>query len=268
MNHLTEEQFEAILQGETEAPEHVAECPECQARLAEKRALAQRLRQTFTSIQASSDLADRIRANVAAIADGAAATASRPRTIVLAAHRRLWSTLAAAAAVLVIALPVGLYFNTSSQAKAAQTELVEIHKRNVESLGELFVHEDPNELADYLEAKTGHTPTMLCPKSGLAMCGCSTSQFRGRTVGSYLVRGPSGPVSVVVIPDSPKSLGMKPEKGKQPSQPAVWRSRCGGCNMASVRIGDRSYYAVGQVAQENLDRVLTDLLAPCQCCAR
>lgn len=263
MNHLTEGQFEAILQGEIQVPDHVAACPKCSALLAEKRALAARLRQTFTSVRASADLADRIGANI-----DATVTKSRPRTIFLAAHRRLWSALATAAAILVIAIPVGLYLNTSSQAKAAQTELVGIHKQNVESLDELFIHEDPNELAGYLASKTGHAPTMLCPKSGLTMCGCSTRQFRGRTVGSYVVKGPGGPVSIVVIPDSPKSLGMKAEKGKQPSQQAVWRSRCGGCNMASVRIGDRSYYAVGQVTQENLDSVLTDLLDPCQCCPK
>lgn len=269
MSHLTEEQFEAILQGETQVPEHLEECPECQALLAEKRALAERLRQTFTSIRANSDLTDRIRANLGATPDSANETKSRPRTLVLAAHRRLWSALAAAAAVLVIAVPVSLYFNTSSQARAAQTELVEIHRQNMASLDELFIHEDPNELASYLESKTGHAPTMLCPKSGFTMCGCCTRQFRGRTVGSYVVRGQNGPVSVLITPDLPKSLRMKREKGQQPSgQAAVWRSRCGGCNMASIRIGDRSYYVVGQVAQEDLDSVLTDLLESCQCCPK
>jgi anti-sigma factor RsiW len=263
MNHLTEEQFEAILQGETDIPEHVAGCPECQALLAEKRALAERLRQTFTSVRASADLANRIRANV-----NAPVTKSRPRTVFLATHRRLWSALATAAAILVIAIPVGLYLNTSSQARAAQTELVGIHKQNVESLDELFVHKDPNELAGYLASKTGHAPTMLCPKSGLKVCGCCTRQFRGRTVGSYLVEVQGRPISIVVVPDSPKSLGLTPEKGKQSSKRAVWRARCEGCNMASVRIGDRSYYAVGQVAQENLDSVLTGLLNQCQCCPK
>jgi len=268
MSHLTEEQFEAILQGETPVPEHLEACPQCQALLAEKRALAERLRQTFTSIRAGSDLADRIRANLSAASANTGKTKSRPRTLVLAAHRRLWSGLAAAAAIWAIAIPVSLYLNTSSQARAAQTELVEIHKQNVASLGELFLHEDPNELASYLESKTGHTPTMLCPKSGLTMCGCSTRQFRGRTVGSYVVEGSDGPISVVVIPDAPKSLGMRRERGGQLVEQPVWRSHCGGCNVASVRIGDRCYYAVGQVAQERLDGVLTDLLTACQCCSK
>jgi len=264
MSHLTEAQFEAILQGETQAPEHVAACPECQALLAEKRALAQRLRETFTSVRASSDLAERVRAQVSVPCDGPAGI-SRSRTIVLAAHRHLWSALAAAAAILLLAIPAGLYFNTTSQARAAQTELVAIHQQNVESMGQLFVHEDPNELAAFLRSKTGYAPAMVCPKSGLTMCGCCSRQFRGETVGSYVVKGPGGPVSVVVMPDSPKSLGMKQERGEGLSQQAVWRSRCGDCNMASVRIGDRSYDAVGRVTQENLDSVLTDLLEPCEC---
>lgn len=267
MSHLTEEQFEAILQGEIEAPEHVEACPECQALLAEKRALAQRLRRTFTSVRAGSDLAERIRAQVSAPSD-AAATRSRSRTIILAAHRRLWSVLAAAAAILLLAIPVGLYFNTASQAQAAQTELVQIHQQNVESMDQLYVHEDPNELAAFLRSKTGYAPAMVCPKSGLTMRGCCTRQFRGRTVGSYVVKGPGGLVSVVVSPDTPESLGMKPEKEGQLSQQTVWRSHCGDCNVASVRIGDRSYYAVGQVTQENLDSVLVDLIEPCECCSQ
>jgi hypothetical protein len=192
--------------------------------------------------------------------DTAAATESRSRTIFLTVHRRLWSGLAAAAAILVIAIPVGLYVNTNSQAMAAQTELVEIHKQNLESMDDLFIHEDPNELAGYLESETGHAPAMLCTGSGLTMCGCCTRQFQGRTVASYVVQGRGGPVSVVVISDSPKSLGMTPEKTQQPSKRPVWRASCEGCNMASVRIGNRSYYAVGQVTQEDLDGVLSNLL--------
>jgi hypothetical protein len=267
MSHLTEEQFEAILQGEIEAPEHVADCPECQALLGEKRALAQRLRQTFTSVRASSGLAERIRAQMSAQAD-APVTRSRSRTIVLAAHRHLWSALAAAAAILLLAIPAGLYFNTASQARAAQTELVAIHQQNLESMDQLYLHEDPNELAAFLRKETGNAPTMVCPKSGLTMCGCCTRQFQGRTVGSYVVKGPGGPISVVVMTDSPKSLGLKPENGKRLSEQAVWRSRCEGCNVASVRIGDQSYYAVGEVTQENLDSVLADLLEPCECCSQ
>ena len=181
MNHLTEEQFEDILRGETQVPDHVEKCPECRARLAEKRALTERVRKTFTSVRASSGLADRIRASVGRATDTAAATESRSRTIFLTVHRRLWSGLAAAAAILVIAIPVGLYVNTNSQAMAAQTELVEIHKQNLESMDDLFIHEDPNELAGYLESETGHAPAMLCTGSGLTMCGCCTRQFQGIT---------------------------------------------------------------------------------------
>jgi hypothetical protein len=191
---------------------------------------------------------------------GSAEVESRPGTIVLAVHRRLWSGLAAAAAILVIAIPVGLYVNTTSRANAAQTELVGIHRQNVESMDKLFVHEDPSELVGYLESETGHAPAVLCTGSGLTMCGCCTRQFQGRTVGSYVVKGQGGPVSIVVTLDSPESLGMTPEKKGQPSKRPVWRATCEGCNMASVRIGDRSYCAVGQVTQKDLDNVLDSLL--------
>ena len=255
MNHLTEEQFEDILQGETRVPDHVEQCPQCRALLAEKRALGERLRKTFSSVRSGSDLADRIRAQV-----GSAATGSRPRTLFLAVHRRLWSSLAAAAAILVVAIPVGLYINTTSRVEAAQTQLVEIHKENIESLDGLFVHEDPSRLTGYLENETGHAPATLCTGSGLTLCGCCTRQFQGRTVGSYVVQSQNGPISIVITPDSPKSLGMTPGKGQQPSKRPIWRARCNGCNMASVSIGNRSYYAVGQVAQEDLDGVLSHLI--------
>ena len=63
MNHLTDEQFEDILRG-APVPDHINECAECCARLAEKRALAARARKAFASVHASPQLASRIRANL------------------------------------------------------------------------------------------------------------------------------------------------------------------------------------------------------------
>jgi hypothetical protein len=259
MNHLTEEQFEDILQG-AQVPDHVEDCPQCRGVLAEKQALAERLRQTFTSIRAGSDLADRIRANLGTVSDNTPATKSHPRAILLVTRRRLWSGLAAAAAVLLVAIPLVLYIGTSSQAHAAQRELVGIHKQNLESMDELFVHDDPHELARHLEDQIGHAPAMICTGSKLKVCGCCTRQFQGRTVGSYVVEAEGGPVSIVVVPDSPKTLGMKAERQVSSSQRPIWRASCQGCNMATVRIGDRSYCALGQVNHNELTAVLDNLL--------
>ncbi len=100
MSHLTQEQFEEILQGGGKVPEHMDQCPDCRARLEEKRALAQRVRGAFSTIHAGPDLINRIRADIAA---GQAACAERtwPRIIPLRFHRHLWSAIAAAAIILI-----------------------------------------------------------------------------------------------------------------------------------------------------------------------
>ncbi len=259
MSHLTEEQLEDLLQGAS-IPAHVDECPECRARLDEKRAFAGRLRSAFASVQAGSDLGDRIRAGVGGSSAVPASANARPRIIPLHVHRHLFSGLAAAAVILVVAIPMALYMNTGSQAHAAQRQLVQLHEQNLDSMDTLFVHEDPRELAGHLEDQTGHCPAMVCTGSEVKVCGCCTGQFQGRTVGSYVVETPSGHVSIIAIPDSPGSLGMKADTMPLPSGRTIWRAACEGCNMALVRIGDRSYCAVGEVPQHDLERVLGALL--------
>ena len=252
MSHLTEEQFEDIVRDGASTPEHVARCPECRARLDEKRALAHRLREAFSSIQAGPDLTSRIRADIAA-------TQVRPRTIPLRFHRHLRLGLGAAAAVVIAATFVAFYVSTGSQTKAAQAALVEIHQTNLSSLEQSANDPDPGRFAADVESKLGHRPAMPCAGCGLSACGCSVREFCGRPAVSYVVKGPNAPISVIVVPDSPKALGMTPATDKGRSGRAIWQSQCGGCNMASVRIGERSYCAVGQVPQEELANVLNAL---------
>jgi anti-sigma factor RsiW len=98
MGHLTEEQFEDILQDRVEVPEHVDQCPECRHRLDEKRALARRVNKAFSSIHAGADsLAgsgrDRGRRRPAT------GTTARPRILPLRTRRHIWSGVAIAAAL-------------------------------------------------------------------------------------------------------------------------------------------------------------------------
>jgi len=60
MDHLTEEQFEEVLSGSTDVRSHLSECMRCQRLLWEKQALANRLRNAFSTVRASNDLARRI----------------------------------------------------------------------------------------------------------------------------------------------------------------------------------------------------------------
>ena len=253
MNHLTEEQFEDLLQDGVNVPEHVVQCPECRARLDEKRALARRMHRAFSSLHAGPDLAARIRGQIAAPAQPG------PRTILLHVHRHLQFGLGVAAAILIGVLSISFYVGTGSQTKAAQVALLGIHQINLNSLGQSASDADPNRPAGDVETKAGYRPAMPCAGCGMSTCGCTMRDFCGRRVVSYVVKGPNAPVSVIIVPDAPKALGMTPVKEQAPAGRVVWQSRRGGCNMASVRIGEYSYCAVGKVAQDELARVLGTL---------
>ena len=51
MNHLTDEQFEDIIQGSLPEPQHLLDCERCRELLAEKAAIANRLRSAFASVK-------------------------------------------------------------------------------------------------------------------------------------------------------------------------------------------------------------------------
>jgi anti-sigma factor RsiW len=254
MSHLTQEQFEDILQGDGPVPEHVAQCPDCRARLEEKRALARRVRGAFSGIQAGPELVSRIRADTAA-AQAAPAAKPRPRIVPLRFRRHIWSALAAAAVILIAVAFTAFYIDTGSQIKAAQTALVEIHQANLSSLAQPVTVHDANELGKVLQNAEGYKRVMSCAGA----CGCNMREFCGRQVPSYVIKGPNAPVSVIVVPQSPKSLGMTPGEDEAAARRTVWRATCGNCNMASVRIGEYSYCAVGQVTEKELTSVLNAL---------
>jgi len=258
MSHLTQEQFEEILQGGGRVPEHVDQCPDCRARLEEKRALAQRVRGAFSAVQAGADLANRIRADIAA-GQVASTEGAKPRIIPVRFRRHIWSALAAAAIILIAIAAITFYIDTGSQIKAAQTELVGIHYANLSSLEQSANTGDSGQAIAHVANKVGYSPVMPCTGAGLNACCCGVRQFCGRAVASYVVKGPNAPVSVIVVPHSPKALGMTPAKDEAAAKRAIWQARCGNCNMASIRIGERSYCAVGQVTQEELAGVLNAL---------
>ena len=109
MDHLTEEQFEEILAGDAAPPAHLSECTECTARLDEKRALAERLRTAFGSIGPSDDFVERLRKSVKLAHTEVPKPTSSVRVRFIKLHRQVFSRLAAAAAVLIILVPVGVY---------------------------------------------------------------------------------------------------------------------------------------------------------------
>lgn len=260
MNHLTDEQFEDIMQGEVSPPAHLNRCKDCREHLAEKQAMAEKLRLAFRSVQAGTALADRIRSqlNLTAAVPQIAEPAERawlPRL-----HRRLWSGLAAAAILLVILIPVGLYLTTTSKASAAQEELVKIHQRNLEPHSEFYNSADPEKLAQYFKDKLGFTPAFPCIGQGMSIRGCCVAHFRGRIAGSYVVDTPQGVISVIIVTDTPQSIGMTRMSEQTDHGHTFWSSSFARCNMVTVRLGGYSYCAVGEVSHQVLAQLLSRLL--------
>jgi hypothetical protein len=262
MKHMTDEQFEDILQGEDADLAHLGECQDCRDRLAEKKAIAERLRSAFGSVQASPDLAGRIRQKLDP--GTAAATADQIAQHVSTRHRRrkVWPGLAAAAAILIVLIPLSIYLGSPSAAKAAQAELVKIHNHNLSPDHEFYSEAEPEKLAEYFKNKLGFNPRLPELGHGMALRGCCVKHFRGEVVGSYVVDTPQGVMSVVVVTDKPESLGItgKFEKGGQ----TFWKSSFAKCDMVSVRIGDYSYCAVGEISHDYLTELLGRLIPEVQ----
>ncbi len=257
MSHLTDEQLEDILQGRAEVPEHVDRCPECRDRLGEKRALARRVNKAFSSIHAGAGLADRIRAEITAAGQSTARTEAGPRILPLRARRRIWSGLALAAAILIVAIPKGLHIDTGSRVKAAQTALAGIHRINLDSLEQLMEEDGSGKQCRCLAGTRDEGMAMPCCKRGLCMCGCQTRDFQGRVVPSCVIEQPNTPpISVVLVPESPEDLGMTLGASRTATGQAIWHATCGACNMASVRLGAGSCCVIGDVPPENLAALL------------
>ncbi len=257
MNHLTEEQFEDIMQGLLPEPEHLTDCDLCRELLAEKKAIANRMRSAFDSVKPDKRLANNIRMQLTDKAVSEQPQSAR-RLSNIRFKRMAWP--AAAAAVLVMAVILGVYVISPSSAMAARAELVKIHNHNLSTdhEHEFYSEADPVKLAEYFKSKLGFSPSMPITDQGMALRGCCVRHFRGQVVGSYVVDTPQGIMSVIVVTDKPETLGMG---GKFECQGRVfWKSSFAKCDMVTVRLGDYSYCAVGEISHEYLTELLSRLM--------
>jgi anti-sigma factor RsiW len=257
MTHLTDEQFEDVLAGRAAEPPHMATCADCRNRLAEHRALAARVRSSFASVRPSEALAERIRRSLEGARPAAAPVSPARSARTLRLWRPIWAVLTAAAAVLVLAIPLTIYLTTPSAAVAAQQELVRIHTGNLAGHHDLYADADPAHLADYLKTQLGFEPATPRLGQGMAMRGCCVAHFKGQAVGSYVVDTPRGPISIIVLPQSPADLGMK--DSFEVSGETFWKGGFATNNMVVARGGDYSYCAVGEVPHEILTQILENL---------
>ena len=237
MTHLSDEQLEDVLAGSIEEPVHLAECAECRARLGQQREVQAAVRRSFGGLRADGALADRVRASLS----------ERPARVIRL--RRIIPL--AIAAVLTIAAGVTIWALRSDPLRAG---LVDIHSEHLSEGHEFHTDADPEKLAAYMTERLGFTPSMPKLGEGMALRGCCFAHFRDRPVGSYVVDTPKGAISVIVVTETPETIGIKDtlEVGGRSYGVGSFAR----CRMATVRLGDYTYCAVGEVPAE----MLADLL--------
>ncbi|MCH8193755.1 MAG: hypothetical protein IIA65_07040 [Planctomycetes bacterium] len=260
MSHLTNEQIDDLLISGAREPDHLKDCDSCRAKVAQRRALGERLRKAFNSIEADDDLRNQIHAAVANNPQyGSHATAAAPFRN--RARRRLYPFLGAAAAVILVAVPVAHFLGRPSQANAAQLELLQIHHHNLSEHGDMMTDLDPKSVEAYFEEYLDHAPDVVATGSGLNYCGCRVQTYRGQPVGSYVVDTSHAKVTVLTLQEMPEALGMKRMEDLSSGDLTVWGATCDCCNMAAVRVSGQTYYALGEASHEELNLVLLALAA-------
>ena len=264
MNHLSDQQLEDICQGRTERPEHLGDCPQCQSRLAQKQQIAEKLRSAFSSIKPPAGLDSSIREQIASAEQGGQGDPQPERHVPLPpptrVHNRLWPLMAAAAAIVVVLIPLGIYLSVSPQATAAQEALANIHHQNLDGPAEFYNNADPEKLAQYFKNKLGFSPAFPCTGNGMAIRGCCLAHFKGSIVGSYVVDTPKGVISVIVVTDTPESIGMTQMPSSADHAQNLWKGSFAHCKMITLTQDNLSYCAVAELPHKYLAELLNRLL--------
>ena len=173
-----------------------------------EKAMADRLRSAFDSVKASDELAAKIRSQ----------SAGQRRF-----SKKLWQITAAAAAILFIILPLSFHLTSVPTATATKAQMAELHLSNHSDNAEFFTEADPVKLAEFFKEKLGFNPAMPAVGNGIALRGCCVAHFKGPIVGSYGVETPEGFVSIIVVDEVPRAIGMtKMQAGSDDSQ-IFWR---------------------------------------------
>ncbi|MHC4926185.1 MAG: hypothetical protein ACYTER_02450 [Planctomycetota bacterium] len=253
MSHLTEEQFESILQGHTPPADHLQKCEFCTNKLAEKKALATRLRSSFTNIEASDQFAEQLKKRLSVRVQPSASPPKAHRTKIFP-YWRYWAATAAA----LIAIPLIVMLSAPSQAMAAKEELVKIHNHNINPDHTFYSESDPQKLANYFKRNLGFNPLMPQAGQGLALRGCCVKHFRGKETGSYVVDTPDGVMSIIVVTETLDDLGMDERFEKMDY--TFGKTTFADNNMVGARIGHYTYCAVGEISCEYLTNLLVQLL--------
>jgi hypothetical protein len=230
--HLNDEQFEEALAGAEIFAEHLSACADCRRRLQAHQQMRGRLQRAFSSTAAPADLAGRVRGGM-----------SKPKVRLRVI--RWMPALAAAAAALILAVPLIVISLSTSDVQAAASQLAQIHQANLAQMNnptQFYAQDDPAKLAAYFKDKLHFKPAMPKLEQGLEMRGCCKSHFDHGIVGSYVVQTPSGYTSIVVVRDAPERLGLK-DKMERNGQ-TYFHGVSGCCTLVAVRLGEYTYCAV------------------------
>jgi hypothetical protein len=252
MEHLADQQLEQILAGAAPESPHLEECELCQGRLSEFRAIRQRLRVAFSSVHADDKLLQRVRSRLNAPSSDAAA----PKRAAWQIRRIFWRAGAAAAALLLITIPI--YLATSKMASAAESELFKIYQHSVSDHTGPYTDADPKKLAEYLKSDLGFKPGSEASKSEMVLRECCVAHFSSQPVGSYVVQTSRGAISLIVIKERSKSLGLKDElrRGNHTYMSGSYAK----CKMVTSELNGYTYCAVGEVSHAFLADLLDQLV--------
>lgn len=243
---LNPEQIEDILSGTAPQPDGLA--PEDLAALEEARAIRSRLAAAFDSTRASDSLADKVRAGLQ--------NAPAPRRGILRFPRLLFP--AAAAAALLILVPILYSVLGPEPIHAATVEMANIHKANLSSPEGFYATGDCEEIKAYFKRELGFMPKLLGQCPDLQVVGCHVAKVRGKMVATYVVQLDDAKASVIVTEDWPKKLGLGCGCG-HPQCKCIHDGKCDGLTIVSVRLGERSYSVVGKLPAAALRTVLERL---------
>ena len=237
---FTDEQLEEVLQGQRPQPTDLDDAQRRQ--LAEARAVRNRLRSAFAGVGAGDLLAARVRSQQAA---GLLRTARR------------WLPLAAAAAALIALGPLLMQLIAPRHAGAAQAELASIHEANLKPGGQLQAVRDRHHLEAFLAEKLSARPAL--PRGDdVNFCGCCTARFRGRDVTSYMIDVSGERISIIIGQVDPDTLSFGHKFSRDGR--TFWGCGSGKCRMVAMRLGEYTYFAVGETGHEALTDVLVRLL--------
>lgn len=255
MSHLTDEQCEELLQGADLDQTHLRQCEHCRLRLAEKQALAGRLRSAFSGVGPDVALTQRIRNQVSV----RSAPAGVGPALGFKQRARLWRTgLSAAAAVLVVVCLLAFSL-TPSTAQATPSILARIHAQNMVGQHEFWAETDVNALSVHYAERLGFKAQLPCPCQRFKLCSCCIKPCtETKTVlGTYVVGTEQGIVTVAVVRDRPATLA---DGGIiQEGQRRFYQGRCGPSHMVAVRIDDKTYCAIGKMSHVDLKGLLAQL---------